>query len=174
MASFGDPWAGAKSALLAQLSAKLLPGAKAGAGAAVVPAVVTNPGSFGATTTQSGVNTQAVGSGASSVSAPAASSGGGGVSSVWGNPSSQDSVDAWFAKAVLKAQSDPAYMQHLLSSVTGPNGPTGSLLTHYLNMIKGVMAGDPTWIKEATYYAGNPSYNGWNNAAGDGIAGDGM
>ena len=76
---------------------------------------------------------------------------------VWGNPATQDSVDAWFAKAVLAARDNPAQLQHILASVQGPDGPQGSLLTHYLNMIKGVMAGDSNWIAEATYYATNPS-----------------
>jgi hypothetical protein len=76
---------------------------------------------------------------------------------VWGDPATQDSVDAWFAKAVLSAQGNPAQLQHILDSVNGPNGPQGSLKAHYLNMIKGVMAGDQSWITEAKLYATNPS-----------------
>lgn len=105
-----------------------------------------------------------------------APTGHGGVTDVWGNPATQDGPSAWFAKAALNAYNshNTAGLQHLLNAVTGPNGPQGSLLNHYLNFIKGLMAGDPTRIQEAQYYATNPSYNGWNNAAGDGIPGDGM
>jgi hypothetical protein len=93
----------------------------------------------------------------------AAGAGGGGSgppgtgNGVWGNPATQDGPDAWFAKAVLAAIGNPTQLQHILDSVTGPNGPTGSLYNHYLQLIKGVMAGDQDKINEAKYYATNPS-----------------
>lgn len=77
---------------------------------------------------------------------------------------------AWMAKLVLQAYKDgnTKYMQHLLSDPGIAGNP------HLANFIKGVFAGNADKIAEANYYATNPSYNGWNNAAGDGIPGDGM
>ena len=76
---------------------------------------------------------------------------------------------AWLAKAALAAyqSGNTKYFNHLLSDPAIAGNP------HLKNFVTGLMQGDPSRITEANYYATNPSYNGWNNAMGDGIPNDG-
>lgn len=101
----------------------------------------------------------------------AAAGGGGGMFAPFGNLSlsTTDAPPAWLAKNALAAYQagNTKYFQHLLSDPTISGDP------HLANFVRGLMAGDPSRVSEAQYYATNPSYNGWNNAAGDGIPGDG-
>ncbi len=94
---------------------------------------------------------------------------GGGVSAPFGS-SASDGPPMWLAKNALAAyqRGDTKYRDHLLADPTIAGDP------HLHNFIVGLFAGDPDRIKEANYYSTNPSYNGWNDAAGNGIPGDGL
>ncbi len=94
---------------------------------------------------------------------------GGGVAAPFGGTGS-DGPPMWLAKNALAAyqRGDTKYKDHLLADPTIAGDP------HLHNFIVGLFAGDPDRIKEANYYSTNPSYNGWNNAAGNGIPGDGL
>jgi hypothetical protein len=94
---------------------------------------------------------------------------GGGVFAPFGS-SSSDGPPMWLAKNALAAYQagNTKYRDHLLADPTIAGDP------HLHNFIVGLFNGDPDRIKEAQYYSTNPSYNGWNNAAGNGIPGDGL
>jgi len=81
-----------------------------------------------------------------------------------------DAPPAWLAKNALDAynRGDTRYRDHLLSDPTIANDP------HLRNFVTGLFAGNQDRIAEAQHYATNPSYSGWNNAAGNGIPGDFM
>ncbi len=94
---------------------------------------------------------------------------GGGKDAPFGG-SSSDGPPMWLAKNALAAyqSGDTKYRDHLL------NDPTIKGDYHLYNFVVGLFAGAADKIAEAKYYSTNPSYNGWNNAAGDGIPGDGL
>ena len=96
----------------------------------------------------------------------------GGDPGPWGNPATQDGPDAWFANAVLKLMQMPDGKEktdrynHLMASVTGPDGPQGSLYNHYYNFLYEAMNGTPAQkadrLNEAHHYgdvfvAGGPN-----------------
>ncbi len=94
---------------------------------------------------------------------------GGGKDAPFGG-SSSDGPPMWLAKNALAAyqSGDTKYRDHLL------NDPTIKGDYHLYNFVVGLFAGAADKIAEAKYYSTNPSYNGWNNAAGNGIPGDGL
>jgi len=81
-----------------------------------------------------------------------------------------DAPPAWLAKNALDAynRGDTKYRDHLLSDPTIAGDP------HLKNFVVQLFQGNADRIAEAQHYATNPSYNGWNNAAGNGIPGDFM
>lgn len=142
----------------------------AAAGSAVSAA---NNGSFGTSLVNNGINPAAVGVGASGgFGGVNPGSGGGGMYAPFGENGAAGAKGPpmWLAKLVLQAykSGNTAYEAHLLADPGIAGNP------HLANFVKGVFAGNADKINEANYYATNPSYNGWNNAAGDGIPGDGM
>lgn len=176
MAFVANPWSGAQRALLHVLTGGASAGLPAAPPAGGAPGggwldllSTTGDGVGGPALSPGGVPPSQGGTGTGSL--PPGAQGppaGGGSYAPFGQPGT-DSPPAWLAQRALAAyqSGNTAYFAHLLAD------PTISGNQHLRNFILGLQQGDPARVKEAQYYAGNPSYNGWNNAAGDGIPGDG-